>query len=48
MFGGEVIRFIHAGDEALTIPSNFDINDPETKYVFDRFVPCSKINESDE
>ena len=31
VFGGEVIRFIHAGDEALTIPSNFDINDPETK-----------------
>ena len=31
VFGGEVIRFIHAGDEALTIPSNWAINDPETK-----------------
>ena len=39
VFGGEVIRFIHAGDEALTIPSNFDINDPETKWVQDKFVP---------
>lgn len=31
VFGGDVVRFLHAGDEALTVPSNFSPDSPETK-----------------
>jgi len=32
VFGGDVLRFYHAGDECLTIPSNWALDSPETKY----------------
>ena len=31
VFGGEVVRFLHAGDECLTVPPNFAIDNPEAK-----------------
>ena len=31
VFAGEVIRFLHAGDECLTVPQNFSPENPETK-----------------
>lgn len=31
VFGGEVVRFYHAGDECLTIPSSFSADSPESK-----------------
>jgi ryanodine receptor 2 len=34
VFGGDVLRFYHAGDECLTIPSNWSIDSPETKFVY--------------
>ena len=33
VFGGDVIRFLHAGDECLTVPPNFSLDTPETKLV---------------
>ncbi len=31
VFGGEVVRFLHGGDECLTVPPNFSLDNPETK-----------------
>ena len=34
VFGGDVLRFYHAGDECLTIPSTWTAENAESKYVF--------------
>lgn len=33
VFGGDVLRFFHGGDECLTIPSTWSLQ-PGQKYVF--------------
>ncbi|XP_023320280.1 ryanodine receptor isoform X3 [Eurytemora carolleeae] len=33
VFGGDVLRFTHGGDECLTIPSNWSLESPETNIV---------------
>ena len=33
VFGGEVVRFYHAGDECLTIPSSFSADSPESNMI---------------
>lgn len=33
VFGGDVLRFTHAGDECLTVPSHWSLDSPETNIV---------------